>query len=633
MTASLNLFRLSALAASCLTLISCGGNDSPNTAQSAASGATVTYDAKFYEAAARKASSWVWITSEGNMVALPDTSARHLRYGHPDAGWHYRTTYNDNVGIGCTTEWFRADPAPGLAKFCEVLNDGEPVSVAPVTTTTEAAPAVTSASVVELSNTWRWMTEEGRSFSFPGQTKVIRYGRGGEASTWATKVVTDGGYCSVDFMGSDPSPGFRKYCEVNDDPSASSEAFTAVLVPTAALDLAAAPAPAPEQAPAAAAPAPEQAPTPAPSAPAPAPEQAPPPPPPPPPAAPEPTPSPAPAPTGGTVNAFFSGHSLFDNPLANNVEAIAASLGRQTSWNQQIVLGSPIRYRTRGNDSNDNGFPGYRFGKNRDGEGMDVVNELRNPQTINGQRYQALILTERHDLVPTLQYEDTVINARHMHERLIEGNAQGTTYLSHSWLDIYDKNNPGAFVAYERAAAKVWQCTAARVNVSLANEGRRDRMQYMPSGLALAYLVERSTQGFVDGITRGSSVETVNMFFRDAVHMNDLGAYYMALVTYASIHRQSPAGAWAPAGVSATQARSLQDIAWTAVSSYYNNPETPSMASCSQFMRDDFCARNANHRGVPGSADSCIGFFSASRNPFDFNAATDRNIWAPAPTR
>jgi hypothetical protein len=333
------------------------------------------------------------------------------------------------------------------------------------------------------------------------------------------------------------------------------------------------------------------------------------------------------------VNAFFSGHSLFDNPLANNVEAIAASLGRQTLWNQQIVLGSPIRARTRGNDSTDNSFPGYRFGKNRDGQGLDTLYELRNPQTINGQRYQALILTERHDLMPTLQYEDTVINARHMHERLIEGNPQGTTYLSHSWLDIYDKNNPAAFIAYERAAATAWQCTAQRINVSLANEGRSDRVQYMPSGLALAYLVERSTQGYVDGITRGSSAETVNMYFRDAVHMNDLGSYYMALVTYASIHRQSPAGAWAPAGVTAAQARSLQDIAWQAVSSYYNSPASPSMASCSQFMRDDFCARNANYRGVPSSANSCISYFSSANNPFDFNAATDRNVWAPAPTR
>jgi hypothetical protein len=319
--------------------------------------------------------------------------------------------------------------------------------------------------------------------------------------------------------------------------------------------------------------------------------------------------------------------------LANNVEAIAASLGRQTNWNQQIALGSPIRYRTRGNDSNDNSFPGYRNGKNRNGDGLDVLQELRNPQTINGQRYQALVLMERHDLAPTLQFEDTVINARHMHERLIEGNAQGTTYLTHAWLDIYDKNNPAAFIAYERAAATVWQCAAARVNLSLAHEGRSDRMQHMPTGLALAYLLERATQGYVEGITRGSNTETANMIFVDAVHMNALGSYYMALVTYASIHRQSPVGAWAPAGVTAAQARSLQDIAWTAVSSYYNNPAAPSMASCAQFMRDDFCVRNANQRSVPNSAGSCVRYFGSASHPFEFNAATDRNYWAPAPTR
>ncbi len=586
MTASLNLFRLSALAASCLTLISCGGNDTPaviaNASDVAGTGTPAAYSAKFYETLARKSASWGWIVGEGNQINLPDAAPRHLRYGHPDAGWHYRTTYNDNVGIACTTEWFRADPAPGYSKYCEMYSDNGDIALA-ATSAPTAAPTPT----VNLSTSWRWIADSDRAFSFPGQTKSVRYGRGGNDNRWAEKVVTDGGYCTSWFMGSDPAPGFQKYCEVNDDASVANV-------------VAAAPAPAP-------APAPEP------------PRESP--------------PSQAPAPSGATVNAFFSGHSLFDNPLANNVEAIAASLGRQTLWNQQIVLGSPIRYRTRGNDSNDNSFPGYRYGKNRNGEGLDVLNELRNPQTINGQRYQALVLTERHDLAPTLQWEDTVINARHMHERLIEGNSQATSYLSHSWLDVYNKGDPSAWISYERAAAKAWQCTATRVNVSLANEGRSDRMQYMPSGLALAYLVERATQGTVDGITRGSNFETVNMLFRDAVHMNDLGSYYMALVTYASIHRQSPAGAWAPAGVTAAQARSLQDIAWTAVSSYYNNPASPSMASCSQFMRDDFCTRNANYRNVPSSASSCVAFFSAARNPFEFNAGSDRSYWAPAPNR
>jgi hypothetical protein len=349
-----------------------------------------------------------------------------------------------------------------------------------------------------------------------------------------------------------------------------------------------------------------------------------------------PTPSTTPALGGGLskANIFYSGHSLLSDNLPERTAAVADSLSTPLLWNRQIGLGSPVRLRTRGENANDANFGGYRTGQNRDGSGMDVINELRNPQTIAGQRYDTLIITERNDLGSTLQFEDTVRYVRHFHERFMEGNPQGKSYFSHSWLGIADKANPSAWIAYERAAAPAWQCVAARINVSLAAEGRSDRMHFLPAGLALATLIERATQGNVDGISAGSTAATVNQIFNDDVHFDTvLGSYYMGLVNYASVFRRSPVGAAAPAGVTAAQAKSLQETAWNVVANYYANEALPDMASCRALMRGSYCGKFYTYIGRPEVAGGCGDFFSQTTraNPFYFEAANDQAYWFTSP--
>jgi hypothetical protein len=329
-----------------------------------------------------------------------------------------------------------------------------------------------------------------------------------------------------------------------------------------------------------------------------------------------------------SARVLISGHSLTDDPLGGYMASVAQSLGTPMSWNQQIVLGSPIRARTRGVDLNDAGFSGYRTGKNRDGaSGLNIAGELA------GQRYDALVLAERHDLVNVLMWEDTVRYSRHFHERLVAGNSRANTYLYHAWLDLKSKDDPSAWIAHERAAAPAWQCVAARVNQSLAGVGRSDRMAYLPAGLALAQLVEQATRGGVAGISGDSTRQTLDRLFSDNVHLTPTGAYYMALVTYASVYRRSPEGAWAPSGVTAEQARSLQQVAWQSVASHYNSVSTPSMSQCQAVMREQYCSAFGAYRGDSGMVSGCINRFSAQTqdNPFYYNAGSDASYWFPAP--
>jgi hypothetical protein len=333
-----------------------------------------------------------------------------------------------------------------------------------------------------------------------------------------------------------------------------------------------------------------------------------------------------------SARVMISGHSLTDNPLADFMTQIARSMETPMWWNEQIVLGSTLRIRTRGENYADNSFSGYANGKNRDGWGMNIASELANPRTLGGERYDTLLLSERYDLGQVLLSDDTVRYARHYHERLIAGNPNASSFLYHPWLEV-NKDSPGAWINYERTAAPAWQCVAERINVSLAASNRGDRMTYLPAGLALTDLVERATGGGLPGLSGGSVRQVMDQFFYDDVHLTGRGVYYMALVSYASIYRRSPVGAWAPGDISAEQARALQEIAWQSVSRYYDGASPPSMNQCQAMMRDTYCQAFANFRGGSGMLENCRARFAqqSQDNPFYFDAKTDNRYWFPAP--
>ncbi len=349
---------------------------------------------------------------------------------------------------------------------------------------------------------------------------------------------------------------------------------------------------------------------------------------------------------------FVSGHSLTDQPLPYDLAAISSSLGTPLQWNRQYKPGSSIRERVRGSAAGDNeeGWRGFHEGANREGMNMDVLAELRQPRTVSGGRYGLLLITESHDLLGTLQWNHTVRYMRHYHERFIEANPAGRTYFYEPWLGIDNKDDPRRWIAYERAASPVWQCVATRINLSLAAEGRADRIVSLPAGLAMAGLVERATQGpGVPGLSGASVRETLNRLFTDDVHLTRLGTYYMALVSYASVFARSPVGAWVPAEIDATLARLLQGLAWQQVSDYQATNRALTLAECRahlqgsfihtywRYMRDtrwspDVGATLAHLRAWRHGLTTRWRFWRDDEdNPFHYDAASDRSYWLPAP--
>ena len=310
---------------------------------------------------------------------------------------------------------------------------------------------------------------------------------------------------------------------------------------------------------------------------------------------------------------LFSGHSLLDNPLPDWVEMIAQSKGRRLAWEEQIVIGSPVRVRTWG----DGDWRGYGYGKNRNGEGLNIARELSHPKS--GDAYDALGLAEGHTLLGMILWENAIGYLRHFHDRLLEGNPSGRTFYYHSWLGL-DKRDPEPWLRHEENAAGVWQCVAEKVRLSLEEEGKQANITILPAGTALTELVRRVKGGQVKAL-HGSLAQQLDMIFRDDVHLTDIGIYYVAAVSYASIFKESPQGAAAPSSIAPALAEELQVLAWEYAQDYEQREahSRPSMASCRQILVNKACPSYWSLKKEPSEIGKCSYFADTrpgSGNPF-----------------
>jgi len=303
-------------------------------------------------------------------------------------------------------------------------------------------------------------------------------------------------------------------------------------------------------------------------------------------------------------NAFISGHSLMDNPYADYLESISTSLGVQYHWNQQIGIGSPIRVRTSGNQLPPNNWLGYHLGKNRDTFDMDVIAELATPTTIgSNELYDALLITDRHDILDVIRWEYTNSLLHHYHNRLLTGNPEAETYLYHSWLNI-DPNDPQDWIGFETLMLNAWECVADKVNLTLQSESKTQGINVIPAGWALAHLLQHILDDEVPGFS-GSDTQKVNDLFSDTVHLNEAGVYYLAALSYAIVNQRSPEGADIPAIIQNSTGVVLQQLAWQYAQQYRSNYRPKSMASCQQIMADQVCPRYFNFTDRPGEGTYC----------------------------
>lgn len=330
-----------------------------------------------------------------------------------------------------------------------------------------------------------------------------------------------------------------------------------------------------------------------------------------------------------SANILFSGHSLMDNPIPDWTVAIAAARGDSVGWEQQIVIGSPIATRTKGDGAAPGSPPwnGYEKGKNKEGQSRttSLLGELASPTRLgDGESYDTLIITERHDPLDTIEWENTVGFLRHYHDRITDHSDEGRTLFYQVWPDI-DKANPGAWIDYVRLELAVWECIAEKANLSLEAESRTKSVAVIPGAVVLARFLEEAFAGNIPGVS-GSEQEILDDVFSDNVHLAALGQYVIASALYSAAYGKSPAGAHAGSGLGADTMEAIEALAWDEVSGYFETgyPEGRPLSECRTLVQNEVCPAYYPFRGRTSTCD----FWGGSDSPFQF---PDDDFLYPAP--
>jgi len=306
------------------------------------------------------------------------------------------------------------------------------------------------------------------------------------------------------------------------------------------------------------------------------------------------------------VRAFYSGHSLSDG-VPQMVEQIARSLGHLLDFEAQVLGYSLLRQRTKGEVISATEWPGYRAGHNRNGAGLNVAEELGQPRRLaSGEKYDVLVVTERHDLPAIARKERTAFYLTDMARHLLTGNPDAEVLLYHTWLNL-DPDAPGPWIDYERAVLPMWECVASRANLDLPARGNVPRVRVLPGGGALAELAAALWEGKVPGVVGTNPGERVRLLFSDNVHMSEAGRYFIALLHYAVLFGRNPEGAAIPASLAPEAGRYMQTLAWQYVVSYGQRADAAArrdMATCRDLMQKEiFPAYTAfQGKGLPGLA-------------------------------
>jgi hypothetical protein len=249
-----------------------------------------------------------------------------------------------------------------------------------------------------------------------------------------------------------------------------------------------------------------------------------------------------------------SGHSLTD-PILDPLRAILFAAGnRGATVDRSTIPGSPMDVRW-------NNDPGYGQPNAR----HDIED------------YEVLVLTERVSVQVTIDWHNSLDQAlTWFNHAWTDGNGGkgAETILYATWVGIDSgpgavnpHNDPQGFIPFRKRMdleMASWQSILDHVNANRIAGSPPMRM--IPGPLLMAELYDAIERGEVPGIT------TIADVFSDDIHLNDLGAYYIALAHYAVIYNRDPRGLPNRLGMATSPSRELatwmQDTVWRVVSSY-----------------------------------------------------------------
>lgn len=252
------------------------------------------------------------------------------------------------------------------------------------------------------------------------------------------------------------------------------------------------------------------------------------------------------------LTAFYLGHSLVSPVLP---QMMGQLLDEPVEY--QIINGAPLELNWKDSPK----------AEGKDGRAWLVDHPV-----------DVIVMTERIPLAGTIQWHGSAEYARQWADLAASANPKVRPYLYETWHSL--DSGTGVAVAYDDHGdipwrkrldddLPLWQGIADDANRDLP--AGREPIRLIPVGQAFARLDDQAKAGQVPGLTAARDL------FRDDIHPDERGFYFIAMVHYATITGESPVGLrvqlsdpWGKAyqAPSAEQARIFQETAWQVVQEF-----------------------------------------------------------------
>lgn len=223
-----------------------------------------------------------------------------------------------------------------------------------------------------------------------------------------------------------------------------------------------------------------------------------------------------------SANPFFVGHSLVNFDMPHMLSELAKASGKSYNYNQQICNGAPLWW----NFENYAGCQGTPY-----------------VQAFPQGNHDVLVVTEAIPLQNHLTWSNTYANARKFFRYALDNNQNKPLryYIYETWHCIHTGTAEGC--PYDNGDSLTWQPrlrTDFRLWRSIVDSVRHsfpsEEVWMVPAGQAFYNLTEAIHRGELPG------VQDFRHFFTDDIHLTNAGNYFVALVMYACIFRESPEG-------------------------------------------------------------------------------------------
>ncbi|EBA15969.1 hypothetical protein RSK20926_05137 [Roseobacter sp. SK209-2-6] len=261
-------------------------------------------------------------------------------------------------------------------------------------------------------------------------------------------------------------------------------------------------------------------------------------------------------PPKGALSTYHLGHSLVGPDVPHMLAQLAPNGHR---WNAQRGSGTSLRAHWEPEEEIlhfeiSNPAPAYRDAREAVGSG----------------EYDVIVLTEMVELRDALKYFDGAKYLRYWADLARKANPETRIYLYETWHHLNDPT--GWERRIQQDLDSLW------LGGLLGPDSRRNprRPVYLiPAGQVMAAVVQAIEAGKIEGL-----VTREDLFARtpegevDTIHINDLGAYLVALTHFAVIYQLSPVGLphqltradGSPAqAFSAPAANEIQKLVWQVV--------------------------------------------------------------------